>query len=40
MGADQADARDGAQALDFGEGAAALAEEAAGLGLAGQGLIQ
>ena len=40
MGTDQADARDGAQTLDFREGAGTLAHEAAGVGLAGQGLIQ
>lgn len=39
MGADQTDARSGAQALDLGEGAAGLTQEAAGLGLAGQCLI-
>ena len=40
MGADQADARNRAQALDFGERATGLTEEAAGVGLTGQGLIQ
>ena len=40
MGADQADTRNRAQALNFGERAAGLPQEAAGLGLAGQRLIQ
>ena len=40
MGADQADAGGGAQALDLGEVAAGLAHQAAELILAGEGLIQ
>ena len=40
MRADQADAGNGAQALDFGELAAGLTQQPAALGLAGEGLIQ
>ena len=40
MGADEADAGSGAQALDFREEAAGLTQEATGLGLGGQRLIQ
>jgi hypothetical protein len=40
MGADQTDARSGAQALNLREEPARLTQAAAGLGLAGQGLIQ
>jgi hypothetical protein len=39
MGADQADAGSGAQALDLREGAAGLTHETAGLGLAGERLF-
>src|SRR5208283_4996553 len=40
MGADEADAGSGAQALDLGEAAARLAHQAAGLGLTRESLIQ
>ena len=39
MGADEADARSGAQTLDLREESAGLTHEAAGLGLASESLI-